>query len=131
MVRHWQFPEPLFGIGQNFELTLANFLCFWAIFSCCKWPKIKDNLTVWSHGLYKVFTRLASRYSSKGSIAQLVGNTKYLQTNSLHMQEMHINAILQTKYLVVPGLWVKADVGKADCTHKCHLFLSTNHCIVS
>ena len=25
----------------NFELTLANFFCYWAKFHCCKWPNNK------------------------------------------------------------------------------------------
>ena len=29
---------------QNFEIALVNFLCFWATFHCCKWPKIEQTI---------------------------------------------------------------------------------------
>ena len=32
-----------FSIWQNFELILANFVCHWANFNCCKWPNIDQN----------------------------------------------------------------------------------------
>ena len=31
----------LFGTWQNLEPTLANLLCHWTIFQCCKWPNIE------------------------------------------------------------------------------------------
>ena len=30
----------LCSIWQNCKPTLVNFLCYWAIFHCCQWPKI-------------------------------------------------------------------------------------------
>ena len=32
----------------NFEPTLTIF-CNWAKFRCCKWPKIEENIGIWSH----------------------------------------------------------------------------------
>ena len=43
------FSESLFSIWQNFEPTLATFVCYWAILYCCKLPNIDKNLAIWSH----------------------------------------------------------------------------------
>ena len=40
----WSFWKGSFGIWQNFELTLVNFICCWAKFHCCKWPKIEQTI---------------------------------------------------------------------------------------
>ena len=44
----WQYILGLFGFGQCFQLTLAQFECFWANFHLCKWPNIEN--TIWSSG---------------------------------------------------------------------------------
>ena len=38
----WLNLEGLFSIWQNFELSWAKVLCYWANFYCCKWPNIKQ-----------------------------------------------------------------------------------------
>ena len=40
--------QGLFGFGQTFQLTLAQFVCGWAHFHCWKWPSIES--TIWSSG---------------------------------------------------------------------------------
>ena len=53
-----------FCFGQNFKPNLANNACYRAKFHCCKWPKLKHNLAIWSHCLltrkkqYSVVLRL-------------------------------------------------------------------------
>ena len=37
----WQILKAPLSIWKNFEHTLANFLCNWANFQCCKWPNIE------------------------------------------------------------------------------------------
>ena len=44
----WQIISSLFGFGQSFQFTLTQFVCFWAIVHCCKWPNIEN--TIWSSG---------------------------------------------------------------------------------
>ena len=44
----WQYIWGLFGFGQSFQLTLVQFVCFWANFHCWKWPNIEN--TIWSSG---------------------------------------------------------------------------------
>ena len=44
----WQYIKGLFGFGQSFQLTLAQFVCIWANFHCCKWLNIEN--TFWSSG---------------------------------------------------------------------------------
>ena len=39
----WPLKKCAFSIWQNFELILANFVCHWANFNCCKWPNIDQN----------------------------------------------------------------------------------------
>ena len=36
------FFQVLFSIWPNFELTLANILCYWVNFHCSKWLKIEQ-----------------------------------------------------------------------------------------
>ena len=39
-VKHfWQYFEGFFSTLQTFEPTLANLVCHWATFHCCKWRK--------------------------------------------------------------------------------------------
>ena len=38
--------EGLFSIRQNVDPTLANMLCYWASFYCCRWSNI---LKLFSH----------------------------------------------------------------------------------
>ena len=40
----WQNIEGLIGFGQSFQLTLAQFGCFIAIFHCYKWPNIENTI---------------------------------------------------------------------------------------
>ena len=35
--------------GKMLKPTRANLLHYWANFYCCKWPNLKNNLTIWSH----------------------------------------------------------------------------------
>ena len=44
-----QFSEDLFPIWENFAPTLANFVCHWASFHWCKWPRLKNYLAIRSH----------------------------------------------------------------------------------
>ena len=44
----WPHIQGLFGFGQSFQLTLSQFVCFWANFNCCKWQNIEN--TIWSSG---------------------------------------------------------------------------------
>ena len=39
----------LFSIWQNVHPNSTTNTCFWANFYCCKWPKFKNNLAIWSH----------------------------------------------------------------------------------
>ena len=49
IIKHlWQYISGLFGFGQSFQLTLAQFVCHWAHFQCWKWPNIEN--TIWSSG---------------------------------------------------------------------------------
>ena len=48
----WQIVDSLFLIWHNTEHTLANLWHYLATFHCCKWPKIKNNLTIWPHWLW-------------------------------------------------------------------------------
>ena len=36
-----QIVQGLLSVWQNIDPTLAKMLCFWATFSCCKWPNIE------------------------------------------------------------------------------------------
>ena len=41
----WPFWKCTFSIWQNFFwLILANFICYWADFNCCKWPNIEQTI---------------------------------------------------------------------------------------
>ena len=42
----------MFAFGQNFQLTLVQFVSFWANFHCCKWPNIEN--TIWSQMSYRI-----------------------------------------------------------------------------
>ena len=41
VIKHWPFWNGSFTVWQNFELTLAIFIWFWANVQCCKWPNIE------------------------------------------------------------------------------------------
>ena len=43
------FWKGLISICKSFELTLANFICYWANSHCSIWQNIKHNLAIWSH----------------------------------------------------------------------------------
>ena len=45
----WHYISGLFGFGQSFELTLAQFVCFWANFHCCKWTNIENIILSSGH----------------------------------------------------------------------------------
>ena len=46
----WPFWKSSFCIWKDLELTLANFICFGAIFQFCKCTNIKkNNRAIWSH----------------------------------------------------------------------------------
>ena len=44
-----QFFKGLFTIWQNFDHTLANFVCHWANFHWCIWRNVENNPAIWSH----------------------------------------------------------------------------------
>ena len=45
----WQYILGLFGFGQSFQLTLAQFVCYWAHFHCRKWPNIVNTIRSSGH----------------------------------------------------------------------------------
>ena len=40
--------------SANSELNLANFVCFWAYFYCCKWPDSEKTILLSGHTLHIV-----------------------------------------------------------------------------
>ena len=47
-----------FSIWHIVQQTLANFLWYWANLHCCKWPRIKNCLAIWTHWLEVVNSSL-------------------------------------------------------------------------
>ena len=57
----WPFRRCVFSIWQNFELILANFICYWANFNCCKWPNTEQTIYPSGHtGSTYLFKLLSS-----------------------------------------------------------------------
>ena len=114
----WPFWKGFFSIWRKFQITLVNFICYYANFQSCKRPKIKQ--AIYESGHTAVFNRIKKQKNADDWIRTLYLIT--LTTTLLHFFYNRCSANRLSWYFV--KVHAKIDSEKIfQATHhtlRCH-----------